>query len=204
MSLCCPEFISLWGVGQGSGTMVCWLLSSLFPFLGSPSPKQHESPALKGLTGLRWCYLQLRAVPRQGDPCSDLKLPPALALHLLAALHTWSLWTGRQHGPNVFRLGWGTGCWAPRTALFPTSCANSHFLSLQGGSDFLLCKPGMLPGACMLPLGPPHGSARLHGEHQPSCPSSVPTCAALPPHDPLMLLPGKGDLCRKPRCQIRS
>lgn len=166
----CPSCVSvLSGVHlslrSGSGFRHYGLMASVIslPIPGiSQSQTARESPVLKGLTGIRGCYLQLRAVPRQGDPCSDLKLPPAPALHLLAALHTWSLWTGRQHGPNVFRLGWGTGCWAPRTALFPTPCADSHFLSLQGGSDFLLCKPGMLPGACTLPPGPPHGSARLH------------------------------------------
>lgn len=100
-----------------------------FPPLHLPTPKSTTVPSLQSYRA--GCCLQLRALPLQDDPCSDLTLPPPQPAHLLRPC---SLVSGEGWAPwrETVAAELQTGCWAPGQPSRRLLTPHSLFPSLQG------------------------------------------------------------------------
>lgn len=80
----------------------------------------------------------------QGDPCSDLKLPPAPASTSAAgSTDVVSMERGGHHGAETLvSLTWASGPGLPGLPSSPMLALHSHLPFQQGGYCFLLCELG--------------------------------------------------------------
>lgn len=145
---CCTKFTPPGGMGQGLDIRLHLSSSHLFS-LSISQISTMESRASR-VNWSKGCYLQLRAFPLQGDPCSDLKLPlvpastSAAGSADLVSMQTWSLWRGAGFvGRNNNQPSWGTGSWALPRPSFPLPLPPRGLLSSAAQAR-------VFPGTCML------------------------------------------------------
>lgn len=166
---------------------MCFRLS--FPSRHLPAPNGTRESRAYRVNWTKGCYRQLRAFPLQGDPCSDLKLPPAPASTSAAgSADLVSMERGGHHGGETLASWtWAQGPGPPGRPSSLLHAPHFHFPFQQGGSHFLLHELGCLQThVCCRPRHA-YASAGLCTEGQSPQPMLLFKCpeyTTFPPADP--------------------